>query len=477
MSGTYGTHDYGEGPANMTTGTKSSGVLLVIERDKGPMVYAKFRDSSGSQRKPSLGLGWLVPEGDSRAARPRRRSGRAVPIPRIGDWVERTGQPEDGALTVAMAEEAMIAAKTEAEAKLARFAAVAEEERNRVVTLKEAAEAWMAWRSVEDPEGAHDGWKTTTRVNVATYVGRLLRELGPDRPVASVDTEELRTLLNDGLLPLRNGKPIEGRETSRKMRNLYAIYLRGIFAYALTREWIETDPTSALSTYRARRKRSDDPLRRDEYLTPEEVRSVVTELVSGDPDAPRGKRLADRVRVKRKNEQDGAMALVMAMCGLRPGEALALRWENVNIAGPSLNIVEALAMGVTDTPKSGAGRTVPMPAEVAEALASIKLRGHHTGPRDLVFVNGVDGEHVGLFVFRERFYSAQDRASISPRRNVKQLRNTFGTVCAAGNVPLRTLQQWMGHASITTTEIYASFMPRDGDAALVSAAFASSSAA
>jgi hypothetical protein len=30
----------------------------------------------------------------------------------------------------------------------------------------------------------------------------------------------------------------------------------------------------------------------------------------------------------------------------------------------------------------------------------------------------------------------------------------------------------MGHESITTTEIYASFMPRDHDAALVSQAFA-----
>jgi hypothetical protein len=30
----------------------------------------------------------------------------------------------------------------------------------------------------------------------------------------------------------------------------------------------------------------------------------------------------------------------------------------------------------------------------------------------------------------------------------------------------------MGHASITTTEIYASFMPRDEDAAVIDAAFA-----
>ena len=52
------------------------------------------------------------------------------------------------------------------------------------------------------------------------------------------------------------------------------------------------------------------------------------------------------------------------------------------------------------------------------------------------------------------------------------MRNTFGTVCASEGLPLRTIQQWMGHASITTTEIYASFMPRERDAAVIGAAFA-----
>ena len=68
--------------------------------------------------------------------------------------------------------------------------------------------------------------------------------------------------------------------------------------------------------------------------------------------------------------------------------------------------------------------------------------------------------------------AAQDAAGIAPRRELRQLRNTFGTVCAAAGVPLRTIQEWMGHESITTTERYASHMPRERDAALVSAAFA-----
>jgi site-specific recombinase XerD len=127
-------------------------------------------------------------------------------------------------------------------------------------------------------------------------------------------------------------------------------------------------------------------------------------------------------------------------------------------------------MGRTDTPKSHAGRVVPMAPEVARALTALRQREAVTGPRDLVFI-GQGGGHVDLSTFRGRFVSAQQRAKVSPVRDVRQLRNTFGTVTAGAGIPLRTIQQWMGHESISTTEIYASFMPGHEDAAVVSRAF------
>jgi integrase len=40
------------------------------------------------------------------------------------------------------------------------------------------------------------------------------------------------------------------------------------------------------------------------------------------------------------------------------------------------------------------------------------------------------------------------------------LRHTFGTThCAAAGVPMRTLQEWMGHRDIKTTLIYADYAP------------------
>ena len=40
-----------------------------------------------------------------------------------------------------------------------------------------------------------------------------------------------------------------------------------------------------------------------------------------------------------------------------------------------------------------------------------------------------------------------------------RLRHTYGTQMAAAGCPLRTLQGYMGHASYTTTEVYADFAP------------------
>jgi len=53
---------------------------------------------------------------------------------------------------------------------------------------------------------------------------------------------------------------------------------------------------------------------------------------------------------------------------------------------------------------------------------------------------------------------------------VHDLRHTFGTRMAAAGVPMRTLQEWMGHRDYKTTLIYADYAPAANEAALVNAA-------
>jgi len=72
---------------------------------------------------------------------------------------------------------------------------------------------------------------------------------------------------------------------------------------------------------------------------------------------------------------------------------------------------------------------------------------------------------------RKRFAKALERAGVR-RITFHELRHTFGTRLAAAGVPLRAIQEWMGHADAKTTEIYRHYSPDPtGGAALVESAF------
>ncbi len=60
---------------------------------------------------------------------------------------------------------------------------------------------------------------------------------------------------------------------------------------------------------------------------------------------------------------------------------------------------------------------------------------------------------------RKRFKAAVERAGVREVR-FHDLRHTFGTAMAAAGAPLRSLMEWMGHADLSTTLLYADYSPR-----------------
>lgn len=412
--------------------------LRVKSRGLGPMFYGRWRDGSRMIERP-VGRGWLVAEGE-RGARPNGRT--------IGAFRERAGRPPAGFLTIQAATQALVALEQQWREEEDRAELAARRAGGEQLTVAELAERYLAWGERDDPHTDRDGWKHSHARNTRNYVNRLVRLLGAERPISELGPADLTAVMHR-LVPERNGKPT-GARPSRKFLSTYALPLKGMFALAAREGWTEEDVARELPSYKPKRKRAADPMRRDEYLTPEEVAAVLEQLT---------------------DHQDRAMVTVMAMGGMRPGEMLALRWQDVDLAGANLRIVESRTMGVTGTTKSDIGRSVPMPPEAAQAIAKVGLRQVLLKRTDLVFI-GKHAGHVDIAALRARFNAAQDQAGVIPRRELRQLRNTFGTVCASAGVPLRTIQQWMGHENIATTERYASHMPRSKDAALISAAFA-----
>ena len=68
--------------------------------------------------------------------------------------------------------------------------------------------------------------------------------------------------------------------------------------------------------------------------------------------------------------------------------------------------------------------------------------------------------------------AALNAAKLDTSHRFHDLRHTFGTRMAAAGVPMRTLQEWMGHRDLATTQIYADYAPGAHEAEMVAAAFA-----
>jgi site-specific recombinase XerD len=56
-------------------------------------------------------------------------------------------------------------------------------------------------------------------------------------------------------------------------------------------------------------------------------------------------------------------------------------------------------------------------------------------------------------------------------RTASTICHTFGTAMAATGVPIRTLQEWVGHRDIGTTQRYADYAPNDREVEMVDRAF------
>jgi integrase len=71
----------------------------------------------------------------------------------------------------------------------------------------------------------------------------------------------------------------------------------------------------------------------------------------------------------------------------------------------------------------------------------------------------------------KRFRAALKAAKLDETHRLHDLRHTFGTQCAAAGVPMRTLQEWMGHKDIQTTQRYADYAPSAKEAEMIASAF------
>ncbi len=163
--------------------------------------------------------------------------------------------------------------------------------------------------------------------------------------------------------------------------------------------------------------------------------------------------------------------LTAAMSGLRQGELLALRWMDIDWVAQRIRVRRNFVRGKFGTPKSKrSSRAVPLADRVAGELELLFKSSAYQSDEELVFCHPHTGKPLDRSQVLKRFKKALTRAGVREAR-FHDLRHTFGTRMAAAGVPMRTLQEWMGHRDYKTTLIYADYAPAANEVDLVNAAF------
>lgn len=244
---------------------------------------------------------------------------------------------------------------------------------------------------------------------------------------------------------------LEGDGLSNKTIRNYVGVLSSLLRYAQRRKLASGNPCDRVEL--PAKAIYDSDIR---FLDPVDVEALVRSAVSG----PYG-------------SIDRALYMTAAMTGLRQGELLALRWRDVDWGAQRVRVRQKYVLGEFGTPKSRRSeRSVPMADAVGGELDRLYRSGDEPADDALVFADPHTGEPLQRGALMRRYRRALKAAKLDHTLRFHDLRHTFGTRMAASGVSMRTLQEYMGHRDIQTTQIYADYAPSVHEVAQVNAAFA-----
>src|SRR3954454_6155999 len=231
---------------------------------------------------------------------------------------------------------------------------------------------------------------------------------------SAADVSDFLTHLAGG-----NGKAASPATVHRK-----AACLRSFYRH-LRREGVrDSDPTAALSAPRRGRKLP-------QVLTRDEVNRLLAQPQGTEPASLR----------------DRAMLETMYACGLRASETIGLELADVDLEE---HVLRARGKGSKE-------RVVPIGRKAVESLRIYlergrpRLVGGRTEPHVFVNFRGGALTRQGLYKIVRRHAL---RAGLADRMSPHTLRHTFATHLLSGGCDLRSVQEMLGHADVSTTQLY-----------------------
>lgn len=210
-------------------------------------------------------------------------------------------------------------------------------------------------------------------------------------------------------------------------RNTQARVISGIkafYKFLILEQYIKEDPTQLLEAPKFGRKLPDT-------LSIVDIDNLIAAIDLSKPEGQRNKAILE----------------TLYSCGLRVSELVGLKISEMYTSDGFVKV----------TGKGSKERLVPIGAKALKEISMyFEDRVHldvHPTARDIVFLNrrGKKLTRVMIFtIIKQLAAKINLKKSISPHT----FRHSFATHLIEGGADLRAVQEMLGHASITTTEIY-----------------------
>lgn len=259
------------------------------------------------------------------------------------------------------------------------------------------------------------GHRPATIKQTIDLVRKLLQRAGNEN-VCDINTAIVRDFLQCGRME---------RDWSAKTFQLYRQYLKTFFEWAKEEGFVDENPVTPIKQPRL-------PKRLPRCLTPDEARKVLFAARSFN------------WHLELQRSRNEAICYTLTYAGLRLSEFMNLETVDVDLFERTIRVRDG---------KNAKERFIPISEDLYPVLKRYSDDRKRLGPSSKWFFGSIRSNK------RLTKKNAEDIIRrISARAKVKftahMLRHTFGKICVDSGIDIRTIQVWMGHEDIRTTQIY-----------------------
>jgi integrase/recombinase XerD len=289
--------------------------------------------------------------------------------------------------------------------------------------IREAREQYIRWLLATRDLSPH---------TIRAYDGDLAsleRHLGPTAETTELDRESLISFIEDqkagGLSP-----------ASLRRR---AAALRGFSRWLCAHSFLQTDPWNGMSLPLGRSRKLPRTLPAHEL---DRLISFLKLAAGTDGDSAPGPKLVG----ERPHEVTTLLAVVlMVATGVRVHEVVGIRTSDIDVPGRTIRLIG----------KGRRERQVFLPNEwIASFVGSYLEVRSHLGLQHPHLLFNLHLDPLTAPAMRSRLVKAAVAAGLGSRVTPHMLRHTAATQLIEAGVDIRYIQRLLGHASLSTTEIY-----------------------